>query len=132
TITKLAKTCTLDLTPNKRVSMWCEENFFDEFQMEGMPAEHNEIYLALTMENLSKALKTAQNAKTVKIKLTDKHCPCLTVAVDLVRSDPLPWAGRSTGVGRGHKTPARYMIWSYTCTIPRSNSKFSINGRSFL
>ncbi|XP_059582870.1 checkpoint protein HUS1 isoform X1 [Alligator mississippiensis] len=58
-------------------------NFFDEFQMEGVAAEHNEIYLELMPENLSRALKTAQNAKTVKIKLTNKHCPCLTVAVEL-------------------------------------------------
>ncbi|XP_014372506.2 checkpoint protein HUS1-like [Alligator sinensis] len=98
TIAKLAKTCTLRLTPDKLyfiltdkvanggVSMWCElsqGNFFDEFQMEGVAAEHNEIYLELTPENLSRALKTAQNAKTVKIKLTNKHCPCLTVAVEL-------------------------------------------------
>ncbi|KAM9163397.1 checkpoint protein HUS1 isoform X2 [Mauremys mutica] len=90
TIAKLAKTCTLRLTVDKLyfiltdkvanggVSMWCELS-----QMEGVAAEHNEIYLELTPENLSRALKTAQNAKTVKIKLTNKHCPCLTVAVEL-------------------------------------------------
>uniref|UniRef100_A0A8C8R567 Checkpoint protein n=1 Tax=Pelusios castaneus TaxID=367368 RepID=A0A8C8R567_9SAUR len=98
TIAKLAKTCTLRLTEDKLyfiladkvanggVSMWCElsqGNFFDEFQMEGVAAEHNEIYLEMTPENLSRALKTAQNAKTVKIKLTNKHGPCLTVAVEL-------------------------------------------------
>ncbi|XP_074054354.1 checkpoint protein HUS1 [Macrotis lagotis] len=98
TIAKLAKTCTLRLSPDKLyfilcdkvanggVSMWCElgqGNFFDEFQMEGVAAEHNEIYLELTPENLARALKTAQNAKAVKIKLTNKHCPCLTVAVEL-------------------------------------------------
>ncbi|KAM4705687.1 checkpoint protein HUS1 isoform 2-T2 [Rhinophrynus dorsalis] len=66
--------------------MWCElcqGNFFDEYQMEGISEEQNEIYLELIPENLSRALKTAQNAKTVKIKLTNKHCPCLTVAVEL-------------------------------------------------
>ncbi|KAM4792738.1 checkpoint protein HUS1 isoform 4-T4 [Cyanocitta cristata] len=66
--------------------MWCElsqGNFFDEFQMEGVAAEHNEIYLELVPENLSRALKTAQSAKAVKIKLTNKHCPCLRVAVEL-------------------------------------------------
>ncbi|KAM6278661.1 checkpoint protein HUS1 isoform 4-T4 [Spheniscus humboldti] len=99
TIAKLAKTCTLRLTVSKLyfilsdkvanggVSMWCElcqGNFFDEFQMEGVAAEHNEIYLELVPENLSRALKTAQNAKAVKIKLTNKHCPCLRVAVELV------------------------------------------------
>ncbi|XP_025003370.2 checkpoint protein HUS1 isoform X2 [Gallus gallus] len=98
TIAKLAKTCTLRLTVNKLyfilsdrvanggVSMWCElcqGNFFDEFQMEGVAADHNEIYLELMPENLSRALKTAQNAKAVKIKLTNKHSPCLKVAVEL-------------------------------------------------
>nr|XP_009682824.1 PREDICTED: checkpoint protein HUS1 [Struthio camelus australis] len=98
TVARLAKSCTLRLTAdrlyfilsdkvaNGGVSVWCElcqGNFFDEFQMEGVAAEHNEIYLELVPENLSRALKTAQNAKTVKIKLTNKHCPCLTVAVEL-------------------------------------------------
>ncbi|XP_042304804.1 checkpoint protein HUS1 isoform X4 [Sceloporus undulatus] len=99
TIAKLAKTCTLrftvdrvffilnDKVANGGVSMWCalsQEKFFDEFQMEGAAAEDNEIYLELTPENFSRALKTAQNAKAVKIKLTNKQCPCLTVAVELV------------------------------------------------
>ncbi|XP_072709549.1 checkpoint protein HUS1 isoform X2 [Ciconia boyciana] len=99
TIAKLAKTCTLRLTVSKLyfilsdkvanggVSMWCElsqGNFFDEFQIEGVAVEHNEIYLELVPENLSRALKTAQGAKAVKIKLTNKHCPCLRVAVELV------------------------------------------------
>ncbi|XP_037241460.1 checkpoint protein HUS1 isoform X2 [Falco rusticolus] len=99
TIAKLAKACTLRLTAGKLyfilsdkvanggVGMWCElcqGNFFDEFQMEGVAPEHNEIYLEVVPENLSRALKTAQSAKTVKIKLTNKHCPCLRVAVELV------------------------------------------------
>ncbi|ETE63070.1 Checkpoint protein HUS1B [Ophiophagus hannah] len=76
-----------DKVANGGVSMWCElnqMNFFDEFQMEGVSAESNEIYLELAPENLSRAFKTAQNAKTVKIKLTNKQCPCLTVAMELV------------------------------------------------
>lgn len=52
--------------------------------MEGVAVECNEIYLELAPENLSRALKTAQNAKAVKVKLTNKYCPCLTVAVELV------------------------------------------------
>ncbi|XP_055277028.1 checkpoint protein HUS1 isoform X5 [Moschus berezovskii] len=97
-IAKLAKTCTLRISPDKLnfvlsdkvanggVSMWCEleqEDFFSEFQMEGVSAENNEIYLELTSENLSRALKTAQNARTLKIKLTNKHFPCLTVSIEL-------------------------------------------------
>ncbi|XP_061441791.1 checkpoint protein HUS1 isoform X2 [Rhineura floridana] len=98
TISKLAKTCMLRLTVDKiyfilsdkvgngGVSMWCElsqGNVFDEFQVEGVAVADNEIYLELTPENFSRALKTAQNAKAVKIKLTNKHCPCLTVAIEL-------------------------------------------------
>ncbi|KAM6953285.1 checkpoint protein HUS1 isoform 1-T2 [Aplochiton taeniatus] len=98
TISKLTKTCILRLTPanlyfvmsgkvaSGGVSMWCElsqANFFDEYQLEGVSTEDNEICLEVTPENLSRALKTAQNAKAVKIKLTKKHCPCLTLAAEL-------------------------------------------------
>ncbi|XP_048858193.1 checkpoint protein HUS1-like [Brienomyrus brachyistius] len=98
TISKLTKSCTLRLTAdnlyfmlsdkvaNGGVSMWCEldqGNFFDEFQMEGVASDANEIYLELVPENLSRALRTAQNAKSLKAKLTKKHCPCLTLAAEL-------------------------------------------------
>ncbi|KAF7642367.1 hypothetical protein LDENG_00259220 [Lucifuga dentata] len=98
TISRLAKACVLRLTPdnlffvlsgkvaNGGVSMWCElsqANFFDEYQMEGVSSEANEICLEVAPENLSRALKTVQNAKSVKLKLTKKHCPCLTVAAEL-------------------------------------------------
>ncbi|XP_054863290.1 checkpoint protein HUS1 isoform X2 [Amphiprion ocellaris] len=90
--------CVLRLTPdnlffvlsekvaNGGVSMWCElsqANFFDEYQMEGVSPEDNEICLEVTPENLSRALKTVQSAKSVKVKLTKKHCPCLTIAAEL-------------------------------------------------
>ncbi|XP_039091604.1 checkpoint protein HUS1 isoform X3 [Hyaena hyaena] len=98
-VSKLAKACTLRISPEKLnfivsdkvanggVSMWCEleqENFFSEFQMEGVSAENNEIYLELTAENLSRALKTAQNARALKVKLTNKHFPCLTISIELL------------------------------------------------
>ncbi|XP_023570304.1 checkpoint protein HUS1 isoform X2 [Octodon degus] len=98
-IARLAKTCTLRISPEKLnfilcdrlasggVSMWSEleqENFFSEFQMEGVSAENNVIYVELASENLSRALKTAQNARTLKIKLTNKNFPCLTVSVELL------------------------------------------------
>ncbi|XP_028288990.1 checkpoint protein HUS1 [Parambassis ranga] len=98
TISKLTKMCVLRLTPdnlffvlsgkvgNGGVSMWCElsqANFFDEYQMEGVSSEDNEICLEVTPENISRALKTVQNAKAVKVKLTKKHCPCLTVIAEL-------------------------------------------------
>ncbi|XP_034040648.1 checkpoint protein HUS1 isoform X1 [Thalassophryne amazonica] len=98
TISKLTKMSVLRLTPdnlffvllgkvaNGGVGMWCElsqANVFDEYQMEGVSTEDNEICLEVAPENLSRALKTVQNAKAVKIKLTKKHCPCLTVAAEL-------------------------------------------------
>ncbi|XP_045053336.1 checkpoint protein HUS1 isoform X4 [Desmodus rotundus] len=98
-VAKLARACTLRIRPQKLnfiladtaagggVSMWCElpqENFFSEFQMEGVSEENNEIYVELTSENLFRALKTAQNARSLKVKLTNKHFPCLTVSVELV------------------------------------------------
>lgn len=57
--------------------------------MEGVSAENNEIYLELTSENLSRALKTAQNARALKIKLTNKHFPGLTVSIELVSRGPV-------------------------------------------
>ena len=52
--------------------------------MDGVSEEFNEIYLELVPESLVKCLKAAQNAKTIKIKLTKKHLPCLTFEVELV------------------------------------------------
>lgn len=54
--------------------------------MEGVNPENNEICLEVTVENLARSLKTIQAAKSVKVKLTKKHCPCLTIAAELVRS----------------------------------------------
>lgn len=62
-------------------------NFFDEYQMEGVSSEDNEICLEVAPDNLSRALKTIQNAKSMKVKLTKKHCPCLTIAAELVSGD---------------------------------------------
>ncbi|XP_077993631.1 checkpoint protein HUS1-like [Glandiceps talaboti] len=98
TIAKLAKTCVLRITENKLyfivgdgvtsggVSMWCElfqGNFFDQYNMDGVSPEANEIFLDLTLDNMVKALKSAQTAKSVKIKLTKKRSPCLTFDIEL-------------------------------------------------
>ena len=53
--------------------------------MDGVSEEHNEILLELIPENLLRPLKSSQNAKSVKLKLTKKHTPCLTFEVELVR-----------------------------------------------
>ena len=63
---------------------WYQGHFFNEYNMEGVNEEANEIFLELPPENLVRAMKTAQSAKSVKIKLTKKHSPCLTFEVEQV------------------------------------------------
>ncbi|CAL1543030.1 unnamed protein product [Lymnaea stagnalis] len=66
--------------------IWCElqqSHFFDEYAMEGVSQEANEIYLEIVPDLILRSLKTAQSAKWVKIKLTKKHTPCLTLEIDL-------------------------------------------------
>lgn len=64
-----------------------QANVFDEFQMEGFSPEDNEICLEVPPESLSRALRTTHSARAVKVKLTKKHCPCLTVTAELVSGD---------------------------------------------
>ena len=98
TIAKLAKSCIFRLTTDKLffilseqagnggVSIWCElaqSHFFNEYNMDGVSEDANEIYLDVIPENLLRCMKAAQNAKSVKLKLTKKHTPCLTFEVEL-------------------------------------------------
>ena len=53
--------------------------------MDGVSEEDNEIFLELSPDNLMKALRTANSAKSVKIKLTKKAAPALTFDVEQVR-----------------------------------------------
>ncbi len=57
---------------------------FDEYRIEGKD-ESNEIYLELNIEQLSRAIKSALTAQVLKIKLTKKQGPCLTLEILLVR-----------------------------------------------
>lgn len=97
TVSHMTKSCALRLTPEKLyfilndsaaqggVTVWCElnqGNLFEEFRIEGND-EQNNIYLELNPDNLAKAMKSAQNAQTVKIKLTKKHTACLTFEIIL-------------------------------------------------
>ncbi|XP_013379914.1 checkpoint protein HUS1 isoform X2 [Lingula anatina] len=98
-VAKLAKNCTVRITASKiyfilserlvngGVNIWCElsqTNFFSEYAMDGLSEDYNEIFLEVVPDNMVKCLKTAQTAKSVKIKLTKKHSPCLTFEVELV------------------------------------------------
>ncbi|XP_005108484.1 checkpoint protein HUS1 [Aplysia californica] len=98
TIAKLVKSCILRITEDKvffilseRVGdtgaqVWCElsqSHFFNEYAMEGVSEEANEIYLEVSPDLLLRSLRTANTAKWLKIKLTKKHTPCLTFEIDL-------------------------------------------------
>jgi hypothetical protein len=51
--------------------------------MEGVSEELNEIHLELTAEHLFRAMRSAGKASSLKLQLTNKRRPCLTVAVEL-------------------------------------------------
>nr|XP_034826629.1 checkpoint protein HUS1 isoform X2 [Maniola hyperantus] len=100
TISKLSKECVLRLSNDKLyfiVSeehsgpappvLWCEipqAVFFSEYQMIGIDEEHKDIYLGIISANLAKSLVTLKSAKTLKIKLTKKQCPCLTLEIEML------------------------------------------------
>ncbi|XP_076623331.1 hus1-like checkpoint clamp component [Colletes latitarsis] len=95
-ISRLTRQCTLRLSPNElcfnvgddRSSMvWAELNqqhFFTEYIMNGVTEEQNEIYLKFDATMLAKSLNPLRAiAKSVKIKLTNKRQPCLTLEIEL-------------------------------------------------
>ncbi|XP_045455011.1 checkpoint protein HUS1 [Melitaea cinxia] len=102
TISKLSKECVLRLSDSKLyfiVSednsgptppvLWCEipqDVFFSEYQMIGIDDEHRDIYLGVVSANLARSLTTLKSAKCLKIKLTKKQCPCLTLDIDMPSS----------------------------------------------
>ena len=94
TLSKTVKTCVLRLSPTKicfiladripvgGANLWCElqDNLFDEYRIEGKD-ERNEIYLDVTLDLLSRALRSSLNASLLKIKLTKKQGACLTLEI---------------------------------------------------
>jgi len=102
TISKIAKLCVLRLNADKMFfiltdscaggspSVWCQveqENFFNEYNIEGVTKEQNEIYLELAPEKVLKSLSAIKSAstpvKSLKVKLTKKNSvPCLTFDVE--------------------------------------------------
>ncbi|XP_061384691.1 checkpoint protein HUS1 [Danaus plexippus] len=102
TISKLSKECVLRLSDEKIffiVSednsgptppvLWCEisqSNFFSEYQMIGIDEDHKDIYLGVVSASFAKSLVTLKTAKMLKIKLTKKQCPCLTLDIEMPSS----------------------------------------------
>ncbi|KAK4885330.1 hypothetical protein RN001_001601 [Aquatica leii] len=81
-----------DTGPRKPLA-WCElpvNFYFKEFNLDGVSQEYNEIYLCFATAMLAKSLSTVkQNAKSLKIKLTNKQTPCLTLEIELASNEGL-------------------------------------------
>ncbi|XP_050644776.1 checkpoint protein HUS1B [Macaca thibetana thibetana] len=97
TVARLAKVCVLRVRPDslcfgpagfrglREAGLWCEvrRGAFQQFHMEGVSEELDEIHLELTAEHLSRAARSAAGASSLKLQLTHRRRPCLTVAVAL-------------------------------------------------
>ncbi|CAH0714949.1 unnamed protein product, partial [Brenthis ino] len=99
TISKLSKECVLRLSDDKLYFIVCEDNsgpvppvlwcemspavFFSDYQMIGIDDEHKDIYLGIVSANLARSLVTLKTAKSLKMKLTKKQCPCLTFEIEM-------------------------------------------------
>lgn len=61
-------------------------NFFGEFRMSGVSAEHDAIHLKFSPEQMSFALNVLKqpNVKSMKIKLADVEGVCLSVDIEMV------------------------------------------------
>ncbi|CAF0717422.1 unnamed protein product [Adineta steineri] len=101
-VSKMAKSGVLRLTPDKLflilgdksfgggVSLWIELDpvrFFDDYIMDGLSPLANEIYIEIMFEELVRALKPAQAARLLKLRLIKKHNnPCLSIDTEVISS----------------------------------------------
>jgi hypothetical protein len=99
-VSKMAKSGVLRLTTDRLflilgdksfgggVSLWIELDpirFFDDYVMEGLSALANEIYIEIMFEELVRALRPAQTARFLKLRLIKKHNnPCLSIDTEVV------------------------------------------------
>jgi len=80
-----AESCTISPGSGKSTFWMSVEphKLFDLYICEGKSAEENFILLELQPDSLQKALKSSQHVKNVRLKLTKKQTPCLTLELDL-------------------------------------------------
>lgn len=99
-VSKMAKSGVLRLTSEKLflilgdksfgggVSLWIELDpvrFFDDYIMDGLSPLANEIYIEIMFEEFVRALKPAQSARSLKLRLIKKHNnPCLSIETEVV------------------------------------------------
>ncbi|XP_051156249.1 checkpoint protein HUS1 isoform X1 [Leptopilina boulardi] len=99
TVSRMSKKCVIRLTPeflcfnigDEHVPVvWAElrqARFFHEYELTGAYQEQNEIYLELDTLMLARSVSSLkQNAKSAKIKLSNKQQPCLTIEIELPSS----------------------------------------------
>ncbi|XP_027853042.2 checkpoint protein HUS1 [Aphis gossypii] len=77
----------LNESNSNQISVWSvldQQSFFKDYDMIG-ETESNEILFSLPIDMLASSLSSAKqtNLKTLKMKLTDKLSPCLTIELDL-------------------------------------------------
>ncbi|KAM4883160.1 checkpoint protein HUS1B [Thomomys bottae] len=98
TVGRLAKVCVLRVSADRlcfsptgplatgEAQLWCEvrRDIFGQFHMQGVSEELEDIYLELKADLLSSAARSAAKAILLKLQLTNKHGPCLTLSVELV------------------------------------------------
>jgi len=99
-VSKMAKSGVLRLTADRLflilgdksfgggVSLWIELDpirFFDDYIMDGLSPLANEIYIEIMFEELVRALRPAQTARFLKLRLIKKHNnPCLSIDTEVV------------------------------------------------
>ncbi|KAI4468196.1 mitotic and dna damage checkpoint protein hus1 [Holotrichia oblita] len=103
-LSKLAKECIMRITSKKlyfiiseeesgprKPFVWCElpaDFYFKEYSVIGVNDVDNEIYLSLSTSMLSKSLSTVRHhAYSLKIKLTIKQAPCITLEIEQTSDD---------------------------------------------
>ncbi|KAF6019858.1 HUS1 [Bugula neritina] len=94
-VAKLSKSCVIRLTATKiyfiltqnqlhgGTNLWCELpqiNFCSGYEFSGH-TDRNETYMEVAMDLFGHALKSAHQAQTLRIKLTQKATACLTLEV---------------------------------------------------
>lgn len=95
-IARMTKSCVIRLTPNtfnfnladdSSPMVWAKldkDHFFVDYLVAGKSEEYNEIYMEVNTAMLVKTVVTFKTtARSVKIKLTNKHQPCLTFDIEL-------------------------------------------------
>lgn len=100
----MSKFCVLQLTPTevcftvfdeRHPVVWVElskDHFFTEYNLSGFTREDNKIYLEFDAVMLSKSLTSLKAAAmSVKIKLTNKQQPCLTLEIELPSASTDSW-----------------------------------------